>query len=518
MKKNNQSFVKSCVIYLTIYSIMLFFTFLIMNTIIEHSIKKLTFEIENLDKYQKYLENDEFEKIPIKRYLRNEIVVFDEIGKVIYETYGHKKNKITPQDFEFIEDFSSKIYFAVKKLNDDEDVKYIITKNMQDSKKNNIIIDYAIIDKEYNIIEGKLFKDKKKLTKKQFMILKKEFDDKSSISKYVYTNKNNEKRTILFYQRDLVASEYIKLTRRIKSNWFLLVPIVLIETIFIIYLFYNKIKKSINVTNQKILNPSSNTSIDDIPIEFMEFYVKITNLIDKLEEEKKKRIQEEQVKQSIITNLSHDIKTPLTVIQGYAKAFDDGVVPKEKEKKYIKAIYNKSLQATEIINSLFQYSQMEHCEFKPNFEKCDFTEFCREYLALKYPDIEMLKNKLKVDIEDKEVIYSFDRALITRLFDNIINNSIKHNKKGITIYFNLKIINESIIINIADNGKGLKVDMIDEIFEPFIVDDSARNSGGSGLGLHISKKIVDCHNGKIRVIKNPTKPYKFAIEIIFKVK
>ena len=104
-----------------------------------------------------------------------------------------------------------------------------------------------------------------------------------------------------------------------------------------------------------------------------------------------------------------------------------------------------------------------------------------------------------------------------RLFDNIISNSIKYNKKGIKIYFNYKFTKDNIIIDIADNGIGIKMDNPNKLFEPFIVGNESRTKGlGTGLGLYIAKQIVDLHNGDILIKEHPKSPYKFHIQIRFK--
>ncbi len=519
MKKNQNSFIKTCVFYLSIYSIILFLTFLLISTIIEKSTQNIYFDIENIKEYQKYLKKDQYNKIPIRKFLRNDIVVFNEENKVIYETHNYEKLYLKPKEFDFIDDTSSDAYFMVQKVDDNNEEKYIISKNYYNNY-NNIReeekVEYAIIDHNYNIIEGNLFNDKKKLSKEEFKLLRYGGKGKKFISKYVFYNKDNLKRTIIFYQKNLSTKSYIKITNRIKIKWLIVIPIVLLETIIIILIFYRKIRKSIKYTNRKILNPEIEDDYN-IPIEFNELYIKTSNLINDLNLEKKKREEEEKIRKNIITSLSHDIKTPLTVIQGYTKAFEDKMVPKEKEEQYLKAIYEKSILATEIVNSLFQYTKMEHAEFKPKYEHADFTEFCREYLAIKYSEIELLNYKIEYKLDERKNIFNFDKMLVTRLFDNIISNSIKYNKKGIKIYFNYKFTKDNIIIDIADNGIGIKMDNPNKLFEPFIVGNESRTKGlGTGLGLYIAKQIVDLHNGEILIIDKPKSPYKFHIKIIFK--
>lgn len=347
------------------------------------------------------------------------------------------------------------------------------------------------------------------------MLLKSGMNGKSYVSKYEYENNDGLNRTLVFFEKDLTTKEYKKVTTQILYKWFMIIPLIILFGGIIIIIFYKKIKKSIYSMNRKILNLNYTDKIDKtIPIEFNDFCNKIKDLLKNLEEEKIKRENEEETRKSIITNLGHDIKTPLTVIQGYSKAFCDGVVPKEKEKKYMQAIYDKALLSNEIIDSLFLYSKMEQVEFKANLSKLNFTEFCLEYLALKYTDLEMLNYSLEFKLDNQECFFEFDPFLIKRLFDNLINNCVKHNKEKTTIYFIYKINKDNVEIKIADNGVGLSKDNIDDLFKPFITQSKSCGTG-TGLGLYIAKKIVELHRGEINIEKNPQKPYKFEVNIKF---
>ena len=109
--------------------------------------------------------------------------------------------------------------------------------------------------------------------------------------------------------------------------------------------------------------------------------------------EKSKKLESEKIKiyedkQKIIANLSHDLKTPLTVIHGYSKAFLDNVVPENKKKQYLETIYKKSIVATDAIDSLFMYAHLNHPEYGPSLENVDIVMYSRNYLAEKYNEIE----------------------------------------------------------------------------------------------------------------------------------
>ena len=194
-------------------------------------------------------------------------------------------------------------------------------------------------------------------------------------------------------------------------------------------------------------------------------------------------------KQRMLADISHDLKTPITVIQGYAKAVSDGLTDKETEKQYLKTIFTKTENLTEMINTFYDYSKLEHPEFSLVREKQDLAEFVREYLADKYNEIDLQGFTLEVEIPEEVMEYSFDGVQLKRVFDNIFSNAFKHNKPGTVIYFTLQQTDKTIRMEIGDNGTGIPKEIQENLFEPFTVgDDSRNNKQGSGLGLAVAKK------------------------------
>lgn len=128
----------------------------------------------------------------------------------------------------------------------------------------------------------------------------------------------------------------------------------------------------------------------------------------------------------------------------------------------------------------------------------------------------ILKNFLKVEIPEDKVFLEIDQKLIKRLFENLINNSLDHNQEGVTIYFEMQIKKEQILLFIGDNGKGISEEIRKTIFMPFITSNEARTSGkGVGLGMSISRKIVELHHGSIELAKKDKSKYmtKFVITL-----
>lgn len=214
------------------------------------------------------------------------------------------------------------------------------------------------------------------------------------------------------------------------------------------------------------------------------------------------RMQYEVDTRELISNISHDLKTPLTAIKGYSEGIIDGVADTpDKMDRYIKTIYTKACDMTSLVDELSFYSKID-CNTMPyTFSNVNLDEYfsdCIEELSL---DLEV-KN---IDITyfnytDKSLKVVADVEQLKRVINNIIGNSVKYigTKKG-TINVRIKDIGDYVQVEIEDNGKGIAEKDLPFIFDRFYRTDASRNStqGGSGLGLAIAKKIIEEHSGKI---------------------
>ncbi len=519
--KIKKSLIGYCVLYFSLFSGALLLLFIVFNLFIESKLQEVELSLDDLLNYEEYLKNDEINKIPLKKFSKNEIIIFDELNRVFFRTNNYVGFSLQASDLNYIINYyDDDYYYDIKEYSlDNGQKRYYITKNIyEEDASYEKLLDYALLDEDYNILEGEAFADKKFFTQEELELLNGYITNRGYIEKYEYETDEGLKRTLVFLEKPLEEKMMEKKVNHIYILWFYIIPVIFIFEMTITYLFYQKIKKMIKPLEKIIENYEENDNLeyedDDIPREFRPLFKSFKKLLSKLNMEKVKTDKIYKDKQSVIANISHDLKTPLTVIKGYAKALKDDIVPEQKKKMYIDAIYNKSEIATAIINSLFEYTQMEHLDFKANFVKTDFNEFCREYLALKYTDLELQGYGLEFELLDKPFIKSFDAKLITRLFDNIIINSVKHNKKGIKIYFKLKVKNNKVNIIIADNGKGIAIKDEQVLFKAFEMVSTARdNGGGTGLGLFIAKRVVEIHDGTIKIVTKPRKPYKFAIDI-----
>ena len=221
-----------------------------------------------------------------------------------------------------------------------------------------------------------------------------------------------------------------------------------------------------------------------------------------LKENAEEKMQNEKKSKELVSNISHDLKTPITSIKGYVEGIMDGVADTpEKMDKYIKTIYNKANDMDRLINELTTYSGIDSNKIPYHFHVlniADYFQDCVEEVGLDLEQKDIQLNYTNLAPADTCIVA--DPEQLKKVINNIISNSVKYmgHDKGI---IDIRILDEgeSVRIEIEDNGKGIAAKDIGNIFERFYRTDSSRNSlqGGSGIGLSIVKKIVEDHGGYV---------------------
>ena len=221
-------------------------------------------------------------------------------------------------------------------------------------------------------------------------------------------------------------------------------------------------------------------------------------------QEEELRAQYERARNLMLSDIAHDLRTPITTIAGYAKALNDGLVTSdEKRTEYLDAIENKANRMSDLITLLFDYVRLDSERFSLRKEEIDVSELLRENAALLYADVEAKKMEFEIEIPEEPAVLNIDKLQFSRVITNLINNALKHNDVNTTITLEMKLEKQSIQIIVKDNGKMIEPLIAEHIFEPFVMADASRDSqGGSGLGLSIAKKIVEMHGGTIELLQD----------------
>ena len=222
----------------------------------------------------------------------------------------------------------------------------------------------------------------------------------------------------------------------------------------------------------------------------------------RLRDNAEEKLRYDKESKELISNISHDLKTPVTAIEGYAEGIMDGVADTpEKMQKYIRTIYNKADEMNTLINELTFYSKIDTNRIPYNFNTLsvnDYFEDCAEDLSLELEAKNVEFGYFNYVEKDVKVIA--DAEQIKRVIHNIVNNSLKYmDKPKAKINLRVKDVGDFVQVELEDNGKGIAAKDLPNIFDRFYRTDASRNSskGGSGIGLSIVKKIIEEHGGKI---------------------
>lgn len=221
-----------------------------------------------------------------------------------------------------------------------------------------------------------------------------------------------------------------------------------------------------------------------------------------LKESAAEKMEYDRRSKELISNISHDLKTPITAIKGYVEGIMDGVADTpEKMDRYIRTIYNKANEMDLLINELTLYSKIDSNRIPYNFNTIAVNEYFDDCAM----DLKMELEAGGIEFDylnyvEKDVKIIADAEQLKRVVNNIVSNSKKYmDKTKKKIHLRVKDVGDFIQVEIEDNGKGMGTKELPHIFERFYRTDASRNSstGGSGIGLSIVKKIIEEHGGKI---------------------
>lgn len=262
----------------------------------------------------------------------------------------------------------------------------------------------------------------------------------------------------------------------------------------------NKLKTAAENIKDGNLNFSVAAETDD---EIGEVCVAFEEMRLKLKGQIERNIQYEKESKELISNISHDLKTPMTAIKGYIEGIMDGVADtEEKRDRYIRTIYNKVNDMNSLIEELFLYAKLDSNSVTYSFAKVNVDAYfqdCVEEISL---DLESQGVDFGYfNYVDRDTVIIADPEQLKRVVNNIIGNSVKYASPDRKLMISLRIMEEAefVKIEIEDNGKGIARNEVPLIFDRCYRTDASRNSskGGSGLGLSIAKKIIEEHGGKI---------------------
>ena len=223
----------------------------------------------------------------------------------------------------------------------------------------------------------------------------------------------------------------------------------------------------------------------------------------RLAESEAERKRLDEGRQKLIADISHDIKTPVTVICGAADALCDGKVPEAERQRTLRMIQQKAADLARLTDAFHEYSKTQHPRFELHTRRVDVCEFFRAWLAARYDEIDLAGFSLEPAIPEAPAFCMVDELQLRRALDNLLTNALRHNRLGTLLFVDLEAGSRQVTVRIADNGAGIPPERRRSIFEPFVTGSDARTGAGSGLGLAITRRILEKHGGSIRLSDKP---------------
>ena len=240
----------------------------------------------------------------------------------------------------------------------------------------------------------------------------------------------------------------------------------------------------------------------------------LNELSEKLQKQKIKNIESEKTRKRFLSNISHDIRTPLTSLLGYVEVLNENKDIGDKEKqRYYEILIKKAKNLKNMIDDIFQMARIESNNYDYDFKEIDLAEILRQTILDYLPDIKKEDWEVDIDIPEKECSIYGDKFSVERIIGNIIKNNLEHGKEGAYIGIELKSSQDGYNIFITDKGPGIKKEEIPIIFKRnYKGKDFVKNSYlNSGFGLAIADKLIQLHNGYIDVNSQPNSKTVFTI-------
>ncbi|NFM46600.1 HAMP domain-containing histidine kinase [Clostridium botulinum] len=297
-------------------------------------------------------------------------------------------------------------------------------------------------------------------------------------------------------------------------NWILIIIIIILS----ILLLNDKIKtKRITAKLNDILKENSRERIKfyNLSTNKKELVREINIFLDKYQSISIDNKNYKEHHQKMISNISHDIRTPLTALMGYVDLLSDSSITKEKKEEYISIIRERGTALKDLMEEFFQMAKLECNDVEITIEKFNISEVVRKNIITFMNEINERNIAPKINIGDEEIFALGDKNYTSRIITNLISNSLKYGYEGNVIGIDLKEDNKWITLSIWDKGKGIDKNELPYIFDRLYTGEKSRNRSfqGSGLGLSIVKNMTQHMNGSITAQSIPYEKTIFTVNI-----
>lgn len=308
------------------------------------------------------------------------------------------------------------------------------------------------------------------------------------------------------YTRDLV----LLLNLLLPLGLFFVTPIVFS------FFFFSRINRRLSVLNQgmhELDAQNSRTQLDDRgKDEISQLYQLFNRMSERIRDQVAQIRDNEHKRQTLIANLSHDLRTPLTMIQGYAETLHTGLYHNEEERHtFTEIVWRRSLYMNGLLQKLLEIAQLDIHSELIHLQWIDLSEKLRKLAADYIAILENYDMSFDIQIPEQSIMARIDAHLIERAVRNLIENAIKYGQDGKYLGLELREVDDSIEIHITDRGAGIPASQLDLVFDRFYRVSDARAGEGLGIGLSIVKDIVEAHHGKVVLESTPWENTTFSL-------
>lgn len=454
----------------------------------------------------------------LSKYLRGSsdgFAVLDENGAELYRA-GTVPAPLTAGELACVARYDSDEFLDAFPQTDGGDVSYRVLRTRITEDGTTEITGDMALDADFQVLSGELVPGKTAYTPREFAILSGAYPAHSTLFRYDFETDGGG-RTLLICIGPLDEEALTRVSRNGWMVWLTALPLYAAALAFFIWRLGRRLRPPLERLRTAL---DAQAQGRRVPVgdcggvqELQRIGRSLDDLSAKLAESEREREEMDRERQRMIANISHDLKTPVTVIAGYVDALADGKIPPEEQGRYLAAIRSRTDALTKLINAFHEYSKVDHPQFSLQRREVDLCEYLREYLAGQYDAIELAGFALEVSIPETPCPCSLDPFQMSRALDNLIGNALRYNRLGTILTVRLEPEAGSALLTVADNGEGIPPERAAAIFEPFVVGSDARSGGGSGLGLSITRRLVELHGGTITLDNHPGEGAAFLIRL-----
>ena len=468
-------------------------------------------QMTQIKQYDKILAKKEFSSYPYQKLFGSDSVfwVLDSSGRSVYSADG-QSHCIDANDLLYINDLKQYAYRSVIHYSGEDGRKYT-----------GVFIQYAdmsesgqmIIIDENQIVSNSSILNHHQLSEEELNYLT---GNPVMLGRYQFAADDGNTYTMIVNSDGMLNGVYNDIEQRtLQMLAGVLIVALLLIGFFILDMRYRIIRPLV-VLDKAIqdMETEGKASIEEYkgPKEYADIFNEFNDMSRKIADANKASRQHQQDKLDFYNGISHDLKTPITVIKGYTQALKDGTIEEESVDRTLTLIDEKADELNEMINQFYHYNITDHSAFQYHLEAVSADEYIRTVMIRKLAEIENKNMTLELDLQAAGAVIEIDRSEFRRAIDNIINNAIKHNAGNTQIRMLSSFCENSYILLIEDDGKGIDTAAAEKIFEPF-VSSSANGLYGNGLGLSVARKIIEDHHGEIILDESDGK-YRTVFKIV----